>query len=76
MTASFSENLERLDGLLKRLEAEEMPLDEALEVFEEGVALVRENQDLLDRAEQRVTLLTEEGEAAFGERYSENWSED
>ena len=62
---SFGNNLERLDEILRRLESEPMPLDEALEVFERGVSLVRESQGILERAEQRVTLLTRAGEEPF-----------
>ena len=60
---SFGDNLERLDGILKRLESEPMPLDEALGVFEEGVGLVRESEALLRSAEQKVTLLSGGGDA-------------
>ena len=60
---SFDENLERLDGILKRLESEPMPLDTALGVFEEGIGLVRESETLLKEAEQKVSFLAgEEGE--------------
>lgn len=62
---SFGDNLERLDAVLGRLESEPMPLDEAMKLFEEGVALVRKNGALLAKAEQKVTVLTEKGEAAF-----------
>ena len=62
---SFGDNLERLDEILRRLESEPMPLDEALEVFERGVSLVRESQGILERVEQRVTLLTRAGEEPF-----------
>lgn len=62
---SFAENLEQLDELLRRLESDSMSLDEALETFEQGVVLLRESRRILERAEQRVTLLTEDGEAPF-----------
>ena len=55
---SFADNLERIDGILKRLESDPMPLDEALKVFEEGVALVRESETCLREAEQKVTMLS------------------
>ena len=64
----FSENLERLDAVLKQLEEGKLPLDEALKVFEQGVALVRESRDFLARAEQKVTLLTREGDEIPFER--------
>ena len=61
----FGENLARLEEIAKRLESEPMSMDEALAVFEEGVALVKKSEKLLQRAERRVTILTEEGEALF-----------
>ena len=61
----FAENLARLDEIAKRLESEPMSMDEALAVFEEGVALVKKSEKLLQRAERKVTILTEEGEALF-----------
>ncbi|MCR4818716.1 MAG: exodeoxyribonuclease VII small subunit [Fretibacterium sp.] len=57
---SFDENMKRLDGILKRLESEPMPLDAALGVFEEGVGLVRESETLLREAEQKVSFLAGE----------------
>ena len=59
---SFDENLERLDGILKRLESEPMPLDAALGVFEEGIGIVRESETLLKEAEQKVSFLAGERE--------------
>ena len=68
---NFSENLEQLDAVLKQLEEGKLPLDEALKVFERGVALVRESRDFLAQAEQKVTLLTRDGEEIPFERPSE-----
>jgi exodeoxyribonuclease VII small subunit len=59
---NFGENLKHLDAILKQLEEGRLPLDEALEVFEKGIALVRESRDFLAQAEQKVTLLTQNGE--------------
>jgi exodeoxyribonuclease VII small subunit len=42
-----------------------MSLEDALQSFEEGVRLSRECQQLLAEAEQRVTLLTADGEEDF-----------
>lgn len=68
---NFSENLEQLDAVLKQLEEGKLPLDEALKVFERGVSLVRESRDFLAQAEQKVTLLTRDGEEVPFERPSE-----
>jgi exodeoxyribonuclease VII small subunit len=58
----FDEKLEQLDEMLARLEEGKLSLDEALSTFERGVTLVKESRELLDKAEQRVTLLTKDGE--------------
>ncbi len=57
---SFADNMERLDGILKRLDSEPMPLDEALKVFEDGVSLVRESEAMLKTAEQKIDILAED----------------
>jgi exodeoxyribonuclease VII small subunit len=65
---NFSEKLDKLDEILRQLEEGKLPLDEALSVFERGVALVREAREFLEKAEQKVTLLTQEGEEVpFGQ---------
>jgi exodeoxyribonuclease VII small subunit len=62
MRMNFSEKLEALAEILRQLEEGKLPLDESLSVFERGVALVREAREFLEKAEQKVTLLTQEGE--------------
>lgn len=54
----FEEALEQLEARVRRLEAGDVPLDEALALFEEGVALARTCHAHLDAAEQRVASLT------------------
>ena len=59
---NFEETLRQLDETLRRLEDGELPLDEALDLFERGVALVREAGEFLNGAEQKITLLTRDWE--------------
>lgn len=54
----FEASLEALEGRVRRLEASDVPLDEALRLFEEGVGLARACHGHLDAAEQRVAALT------------------
>jgi exodeoxyribonuclease VII small subunit len=58
---NFGEKLESVDGILRQLEEGKLSLDEALQVFERGISLVREAREFLEKAEQKVTLLTQEG---------------
>jgi len=55
--ASFEEVLTRLEAVVEKLEKGELPLEESLSVFEEGVRLSRLGAERLDAAERRVELL-------------------
>jgi exodeoxyribonuclease VII small subunit len=59
---SFEAALEQLEGVVERLERGELPLEEALTAFEEGVALVKRCAAQLDAAERRIDVLVREGE--------------
>lgn len=58
----FSQRMEKIEEIVKRLEKEQLPLEEALVLFEEGVGLIRECQTFLKETEQKVTLLSDSGE--------------
>ena len=61
--------LSRLEEILVLLEADEVELERALALFEEGVGLVREAERLLAETELRVEqLLAGGGTAPFEER--------
>jgi exodeoxyribonuclease VII small subunit len=53
-TGGFAQDLERLEQIVRRLEAEELDLDEALRLFEEGVERLRTARERLSAAEVRV----------------------
>lgn len=61
----FEEALARLEEIVRELEGGGAPLDKSLEIFEEGVSLVKICNSQLDAARQKVTLLTENGERDF-----------
>ena len=53
-TGGFAQDLERLEQIVRRLEAEELDLDEALRLFEEGVERLRAARERLSATEVRV----------------------
>lgn len=55
--ASFEGALDQLERTVTRLETGEMPLEEALEVFESGVKLSRQCNETLEAAERRIEIL-------------------
>ncbi len=56
--ASFEELLAALEERVRALETGDMPLEQALAVYEEGVALTRACHERLDATEQRLVELT------------------
>ena len=57
----FEEILEQLEGVVRDLEGNELPLDEALKRFEEGVALSRKGSARLEDAERRIEEILSDG---------------
>lgn len=51
---TFAEQLERLEAIVRRLESQELDLDEALKLFEEGVQGLRAMRERLSSAEAKV----------------------
>jgi exodeoxyribonuclease VII small subunit len=56
----FEDALQRLEEIVDRLETGELPLEDSLKVFEEGVALARRCSKYLEEAEKRIELLTKD----------------
>jgi exodeoxyribonuclease VII small subunit len=64
---SFEDALARLEERVRKLEAGDVALDEALQLYEEGVALAATCDGLLDAAERRIAALSR-GSAGIEER--------
>ena len=56
----------RLEAIVDRLEGDPLDLAEALALFEEGVACLRDAAGTLSEAEARVQKLTELADGALG----------
>ncbi len=53
----FEVVLERLQAIVRELEGGEIPLEESIKKFEEGMVLARGAQERLTQAEQRIEKL-------------------
>ena len=58
--AGFEDSLSKLDSIVSQLESGDLPLERALEIFEEGVGLARLCQSHLAEAERKVEMLLRE----------------
>ena len=61
---SFEAKMKRLEEIVTNMEGSEVDLEESIRLFEEGVSLSKECQTLLDKAEEKVKVLTQ---TAYGE---------
>ncbi len=59
---SIEEVFAQLDEMLMRLEAEEIPLEEAFLLYEKGMKLLKYCDSAIDKVEKKVLLLQENGE--------------
>jgi exodeoxyribonuclease VII small subunit len=54
---SFEDSIKRLSEIVQTLERGDLPLEESLRLFEEGVRLSRASQERLEAAQKRVEEL-------------------
>ncbi len=73
---SFEQALEQLEESVARLESGELSLEEALQVFEKGIAASRACTRYLDQARKRVQVLVEGEEGDFHLDFLEGEAED
>jgi exodeoxyribonuclease VII small subunit len=67
----FEERLDRLEELADRIKAPELPLEEAVAVFEEGIKLSKGLMRDLERIQGKVELLLGSTEDSEGEEKPE-----
>jgi exodeoxyribonuclease VII small subunit len=68
-TPDYEQSLAQLEALVTRLESGDLPLEEALASFEQGVRLTRDCQGALNAAQQKVQLLLQRGEGLVAEDF-------
>lgn len=59
---NFEASLAALERVVRELERGDLPLEESLKLFEQGVKLSRECQERLNQAERRVEVLLRDTE--------------
>ncbi len=55
---TFEKTLEKLEKIVDILDSGELPLEKALEKYEEGMALSRRCEQKLDEIQKKITLLS------------------
>lgn len=55
---TFEQQMDRLGGIIERMEKDDIPLEEMLAAYEQGTALVRSLTDKLDAAQAALKALS------------------
>ncbi len=63
---NFEDKLNRLEELGEQIKNPEIPLEDALKVFEEGISLAKNMEKELDKIEGKIQILMNQPEAAKG----------
>ncbi len=61
----INEALTKLEGITKQLEKDALPLEEALRLFEQGIALAAKIKTDLDQAKLHINKVIESTEGVF-----------
>ncbi len=62
---SFEDSLKKLETIVERLETGDLPLEESLKLFEEGVGLSAACKQELDAAEGKVQMLVKQRDGSL-----------
>lgn len=62
MENNFENNMERLEKVVSELENENLTLDESVKKFEEGIELSKKCNEILQKAEKKITILLEKAD--------------
>ncbi len=57
---TFEQAINQLKGIVDRIEQGEIPLQDSLEQYEKGMALIKHCRDILQKAEQRIEKISKE----------------
>ena len=66
----FEKQLEQLESLVTALEGGDLSLEDSMKSFEQGIKVARECQQALKDAEQRVEILTRQGDELVSTDYN------
>ena len=64
VASNFEAQLASLERIVRELERGDLPLEQSLELFEQGVKLSRECQERLNEAERRIEVLLRGGDGS------------
>jgi exodeoxyribonuclease VII small subunit len=65
---TFEQSLKELEKIVQELESGDLPLEEAVKKFEQGIQLSKFCSEKLDETERRITMLVKNSQGEISEQ--------
>jgi len=65
---SFEKSMQQLEEIVQELESGELPLEKAMQRFEQGIGLSKQCSKLLDETEKKISILVQETDGSITEK--------
>jgi exodeoxyribonuclease VII small subunit len=72
---SFEEAIKELTSIVGKIEQGKIPLQDSLEQYEKGMALIKQCRTILQKAEERIEKITKEEEKETDGRHEKDSDE-
>ena len=68
----FEEAIKELTNIVGRIEQGQIPLQDSLEQYEKGMALIKQCRAILQKAEERIEKISKEQDSQDGSRHEKD----
>jgi exodeoxyribonuclease VII small subunit len=69
---SFEEAIKELTNIVGKIEQGQIPLQDSLEQYEKGMALIKQCRTILHKAEERIEKITKEQDSEDSDRHEKD----
>ena len=67
---SFEDTMKQLEEIASELESGKLNLDESVKKFEEGIKLAKKCNEILEKAEKKISILINNGDDVIEENFN------
>ena len=67
---SFEDTMKQLEEIASELESGKLNLDESVKKFEEGIKLSKKCNEILEKAEKKISILINNGDDVIEENFN------
>ena len=65
---TIEQAIKQLEQIVQDLESGDLPLEKAMQRFEQGIGLSKQCSEMLDETEKKISILVQDADGAFIEK--------